>query len=402
MVRRLLFSQQKPIYLIGGIAGSLTGIILLLISVQLYLDFDRLINGSGDLNQPQYFVINKEVSVINTLFGGQKGFDEAEITELKAIKGVMDVAPLTASHFKVGLSMGSDGLQGIPGLYTDLFFEAVPDEFLDVDQSKWVWDNVGDSTVPIVVPRDYINLYNFGFAPTQDLPPLTEDMIGLATFDVTLSTPKGKFIYDGKIVGFTERINTILAPKSFVDYANKKFAGIEPGSQPSNRVIIRCEGPATPELVEYFESNGYETSEESLRNSKYNSVLNLIMNICVGLGGIIIFLSLMIFLLYSQLVIAKSSYEIQTLTFIGHSPNQLIMTYAKYYIVVFAGMIGFGLATTWLIKSFVTSLAKDYGFVLHSGLDSTIILIALGLLALFLTFNYLSIRKNVIKLAKNR
>lgn len=401
MVRKLLFSQQRPIYLVGGIAGSLTGIILLLISVQLYVDFDRLINGSGDLNQPQYFVINKEVSVLNTLFGGQKGFSDDEIKTLKGIDGVLDVAPLTASHFKVGLSMGQDGLQGIPGLYTDLFFEAVPDEFLDVAKDKWKW-SPQDSIIPIVVPRDYINLYNFGFAPTQDLPPLTEDMIGMATFNVTLTTPKGRIVYHGKIVGFTERINTILAPKSFVDYANKEFANVEPGQHPSSRVIIRCKGPATVQLVEYFEENGYETSEEALRNSKYNSVLNLIMNICVGLGGIIIFLSLMIFLLYSQLIIAKSSYEIQTLTFIGHSPHNLIMTYVKYYIMVFTGMIIAGVAITLLLKSYVTGLAKAKGFVLHQGVDVSIYLIAAVLLGLFLTFNYLSIRKNVINLAKNR
>lgn len=401
MVRKLLFSQQRPIYLVGGIAGSLTGIILLLISVQLYFDFDRLINGSGDLNQPQYFVINKEVNVINTLFGGQKGFSDDEIKTLKSIDGVMDVAPLTPSHFKVGLSMGQEGMPGIPGMYTDLFFEAVPDEFIDVDQSKWKW-NQTDSIIPIVVPRDYINLYNFGFAPTQDLPPLTEDMIGMATFNVTLTTSKGRIVYHGKIVGFTERINTILAPKSFVDYANKEFANVEPGQYSSNRVIIRCKGPATVQLVEYFESNGYETSEESLRNSKYNSVLNVIMNICVVLGGVIIFLSLLIFLLYSQLVIAKSSYEIQTLTFIGHSPRNLVMTYMKYYVLVFTGMIVSGLLITWSLKSWVSGMAKSKGFILHTGIDWLIFVIAVVLLGLFLAFNYLSIRKNVLKLAKNR
>lgn len=401
MVRKLLFAQQKPLYLIGGIAGSLTGIIMLLISVQLYLDFDRLINGSGDLNQPQYFVINKEVSVLNTLFGGQKGFAEEEIKTLKEIKGVMDIAPLTPSHFKVGLSMGEDGFQGIPGMYTDLFFEAVPDEFMDVRSDEWKWSNK-DSLIPIVVPRDYINLYNFGFAPTQNLPPLTEDMIGMATFKVTLTTSEGRIVYRGKIVGFTERINTILAPKSFIDFANKEFAGVEPGQYPSNRVIIRCEGPATPQLVSYFEDNGYETSEESLRNSKYNSVLNLIMNICVGIGMVIIFLSLMIFLLYSQLIIAKSSYEIQTLTFIGHSPQQLIMTYAKYYMLVFTAMVVTGIVATWVIKWLVSGMAKKYGFALLGGMDSLVLVLALVVLGLFLVFNYLSIRKNVIRLAKNR
>lgn len=399
MVRKLLFIHQRISFLVAGIVGSLTGIILLLSALQLYFDFDRLIN--GDLRQPQYFVINKEVSVINTLFGGQKGFDEAEINQLKSIHGVIDVAPLTPSHFKVGLSMGDDGMQGIPGMYTDLFFEAVPDEFIDVSRENWKWQP-GDSLVPIIVPRDYINLYNFGFAPTQDLPPLTEDMIGMATFKVTLTTPKGRIVYKGKIVGFTERINTILAPKSFVDYANKEYASVEPGQYPSNRVIIRCEGPATPELIEYFEENGYETSKESLQTSMLNTALNLVMSFCVIIGLVIIGLALFVFILYSQLVISKSAYEIQTLIFIGYSPKKLIGTYMKYYIIMFTGLIISGLIGVFLVKAYAVSAAKAQGFILRASIDSWIWITALVLLGLFLAFNYLSIRNNVLKLAKNR
>ncbi len=401
MVNKLLFSHQRFGFLAGAVFGSLVGIILLLGSMQLYFDFDRLINGSSDINQPQFLVINKQVSVINTLFGGQKGFSEEEINKLAAIEGVMDVAPLTASRFKVGISLGEEGISGIPGMYTDLFFEAVPDEFTEVSKSRWTW-NPQDSLIPIIFPRDYIKLYNFGFAPTQNLPPMTEDMIGLATFKVILTTPKGRIIYKGKVVGFTERINTILAPKSFVEYANKEFANVEPGQFAPNRVIIRCKGAATTQLVDFFSENGYETSEESLRNSKLNSVLNMIMNVCVGLGSIIIFLSLMIFLLYSQLIIAKSSYEIQTLVFIGYSPRALIMKYMKFYVMIFSVLMLTALTCVFFIKMWVGAVATAKGFPLHSGIDNSIAITALALFIFFLTFNYLSVRRNVVSLAKGR
>ncbi len=401
MVKKLLFSHQRFGFLAGAILGSLTGIVLLLCSMQLYFDFDRLINGSSDINQPQYLVINKQVSVVNTLFGGQKGFSAEEITGLKSVDGVLDVAPLTASRFKVGMSMGSEGMPGIPGMYTDMFFEAVPDEFTDVSRDKWKW-NQGDSLVPIIVPRDYIKLYNFGFAPTQKLPPLTEDMIGMASFNIVITSPKGRVTYKGKIVGFTERINTILAPKPFVDFANKEYANVEAGQFDPNRVIIRCKGAATTQLVEYFSENGYETSEESLRNSKLSSVLNLIMNVCVGLGSIIIFLSLMIFLLYSQLIIARSSYEIQTLIFIGFSPRGLIMKYMKFYSLIFSGLILLALVSVYFVKTWVGTLASAQGFPLRSGIDPSILITGAILFAFFLGFNYLSIRKNVVSLAKGR
>jgi len=403
MVRKLLFSHQKLSFLIAGIVGSLAGVVVLLGSLQLYIDFDKVINGNADLNAAQYFTINKQVSVINTLFGGQKGFDAEEISQLESIEGVVDVAPLTSSHFKVGVSMIGGDMAGMPGMgmYTDMFFEAVPDDFIDVSKEEWKWKK-GDSLIPIVLPKDYINLYNFGFAPTQNLPPVTEDMVGMLPLKVTLTTPKGKIVYEGKIVGLSERLNTILAPQSFIDFANKEYANVEPGSQTSNRVIIRSEGPATPQLIDYFEENGYETSQESLRNSMLNSVLNGIMSICVVIGTIIIFLALMVFILYSQLVIAKSSYEIQTLIFIGHSPRKLITTYMKYYLVLFSGLIAAGMVGVFFMKMFAKSVAKAKGFSLQSGMDTRIVFLALALLAFFLIFNYLSIRKNVLRLAKNR
>ena len=401
MVNKLLFSHQRFGFLMGAIIGSLTGIVLLLGSLQLYIDFDRLINGSSDINQPQYLVINKQVSVVNTLFGGQKGFSQEEINALKKIDGVMDVAPLTASRFKVAMSMGMEGMPGLPGMYTDLFFEAVPDEFTDVSREKWNWSET-DSLIPIIVPRDYIKLYNFGFAPTQKLPQLTEDMIGMATFNIVITKGRDRITYKGRIVGFTERINTILAPKSFIDFANKEFAGIHQGQYAPNRVIIRCKGAATAQLVDYFGDNGYETSEESLRNSKMSSVLNLIMTVCVALGSVIIFLSLIIFLLYSQLIIARSSYEIQTLIFIGRSPRKLIMTYMKFYTMVFSILICTALLCVYLIKMWVGSVASEKGFPLRSGVDFSIGLIALGLFSFFLIFNYLSVRRNIVSLAKGR
>lgn len=403
MVRKLLFSHQKVSFLIAGIIGSMAGVILLLGSLQLYIDFDKVINGNSDLNAAQYFTINKQVSVINTLFGGQKGFDAAEIQQLESIAGVVDVAPLTASHFKVSATVDGGEMSGIPGLggYSEIFFEAVPDDFIDVSKSEWKW-NLEDSLIPVIAPKDYLNLYNFGFAPTQNMPPITEDMVGMIPLKITLTAKGKRIVFNGKIVGLSERLNTILAPQDFIDYANKEFAGVESGKQASSRVIIKSEGPATPQLIAYFEENGYETSQESLRNSMLNSVLNGIMSVCVFIGAIIIFLALMVFILYSQLVIAKSSYEIQTLVFIGYSPKKLIRTYMRYYLILFSSLILLGLAGAFGTKLFASGIAKDKGFNLQSGMDVKILLLAAALLAFFLIFNYLSVRKNVLRLAKNR
>jgi hypothetical protein len=400
MLNRLLFSHQKPAQLIVAVFGALIGLLLLLGALQLYFDFRAVLNGSGDLSKPQYLVINKEVSVLNTFFGGQKGFSEDEFAKLKAVKGVRDVAPLTSSQFRVSVSMGQGGVKGIPGMSTDFFFEAVPGNFVDVDAEDWQWQE-GDSLVPIILPRDYIKLYNFGFAPSQGLPQMTEGIVKLARFNINITDKNGRtVVYQGKLAAFSERINTILAPQSFIDYANEKFGGVKPGSTEPNRVIIECEGPATAELADYFAENGYETSAESLRNSKLNSILRVLMYIVVAVGLVIIVLAMFVFLLYSQLLVSKSNYELETLIRIGYNYKTLGKIYVKYYAIIYAGIFVVCIPALWLPKMWFQSYMSAKGFELPSGLSGTVLLTGLCFTILFLAVNAWSVFSGLKRLAK--
>jgi hypothetical protein len=404
MLNRLLFSHQRPAQLIVAVFGALVGLLLLLGALQLYLDFNEVLNGSSDMNKPQYLVINKQINLLNTVFGGQKGFSQHEMEKLKEVKGVRDVAPLTASQFQVSVSMGEEGLKGIPGMKTDFFFEAVPDGFIDADPAKWHWEE-GDSLVPIILPRDYIKLYNFGYAPAAGLPPMTEGIVQLARFNINITDPtdperKRKIVFHGRLASFSERINTILAPQSFIDYANKKFAMTQSASKEPNRVIIECEGPATVELADYFAANGYETSAESLRNSKLNSFLRVIMNVLVGIGLIIIILAINSFLLYSQLIVSKSKYELETLIRIGYSFRKLGRIYVKYYAMIYAGIFIVCIPALWIFKSWFKDYMSDKGFDLPAGLSMPVITTGLAFVVIFLAINSWSVFRGLKKLAR--
>jgi len=373
---------------------------LLLGALQLYFDFSAVLNGSSDISQPQYLVINKEVNLLNTLFGGQKGFSENEIAQLKKIKGVQNAAALTSSRFKVSVSMGEGGIKGMPGMSTDFFFEAVPNDFVDVDSDKWQWKE-GDPVVPIILPRDYIKLYNFGFAPSQGLPQVTEGVVSLVSFNINITDKdRQSVVYKGKLAGFSERINTILAPQSFIDYANQKYANVNPGTTAPNRVIIQCKGSATTELIDYFTKNGYETSAEALRNSRLNSFLRIVMTVVVAIGSVIILLSLLVFLLYSQLLLSKSSYELQTLVRIGYNYKKLGMKYMKYYSIIYAGILLLTILILFFSKISFSSYMTGKGFDIPSGISTSVILWGFAFTILFLAVNAYSVFSGLKKLAK--
>lgn len=52
-------------------------------------------------------------------------------------------------------------VNGAEPLNTEMFFEAVPDSFVDASAADWQY-KPGDEEVPVILPRTYIALYNFG------------------------------------------------------------------------------------------------------------------------------------------------------------------------------------------------------------------------------------------------
>lgn len=56
--------------------------------------------------------------------------------------------------------------------------------------------------------------------------------------------------YKGNIVGFSNRLNTILVPQSFMKWANENFAP-NAEAQPA-RLIIEVSNPADSAIASYF------------------------------------------------------------------------------------------------------------------------------------------------------
>lgn len=56
--------------------------------------------------------------------------------------------------------------------------------------------------------------------------------------------------YKGNIVGFSNRLNTILVPQSFMEWANQAFAS-EKEAQPS-RLIVEVKNPTDTAITDYF------------------------------------------------------------------------------------------------------------------------------------------------------
>jgi hypothetical protein len=309
--------------LTGFFTANLFGLVIVLLSVQLYHDILPLFSGDDSLMKKDYIIVSKRVNALGGLLNRQSGFSASEVDDLRAQTFARSVGEFTPSNFKVstGISMAQAGVN----MGTAMFFEAVPDEYVDVNLQKWHFDE-GSSVVPIIIPRNYLNLYNFGFAKSRGLPQLSEGVMSLVQMDIYMTGDNGeKLHYKGNIAGFSNRLNTILVPQKFIDWANNRLS---PGKQSRpSRLIVEVDNAADASMAKYLQQKGYETENDKLDNSRMTYLLRVVTGVVAGVGGVISLLSFYILMLSVFLLLQKNTVKLQNLMLIGYSPRQVALPY---------------------------------------------------------------------------
>ena len=392
MNRRLILSKQSYLQLSVVVFGTLFGLLMVMSSLQLYKDIKSIVDARKELISAQFLVVNKPVSILNTLSGNAAVFSEAEIEAFKSLKSVEKVGTFKANRFRA-----QTGFQfQEKTMMTDMFFESVPDEFLDVKTREWDWHE--RDAVPIILPTDYLNLYNFGFAPSQGLPQISRGTAKLAGLKVVLSGQGKTVEMPGMIAGFTDRINSILVPESFLEYANKNFGNTE--DKGVSRLVLLCNDPSDAALTEFLQNGGYETNLEMLKNGKLNALLKMVLHIVLLIGSVIILLAIHGFIQYAQLLISHSTYEIKTLLQLGYKVGAIFRQFMWFYIGLMILVFVAGALGLMYIKHLVNLYMSEKNFEVDATIDPLVLVYGLMLVLLFLLLNAINTYRRIVKLAK--
>ncbi len=387
ILNKLLWKRKTRWQIIGAAAGALVGLLLLLNAIQLYVDLKDLLEGNSNSND-HFVQINKKVNLFNTL-GVKSTFSEAEIENIHSQKFVKSIGIFTPNQFKVSAS------SQLLGFYTELFFEALPDNFLDVKESRFRWKK-GQNELPVILSRDYLALYNFGFAPSQGLPQFTQNTIKRVSMDINVSGNGLRKTFQGRIVGFSDRINSILVPQSFMKWANETFgSGTAAGS---SRLIMAVDNPLSHDLTDFLKENNYEISSGRLIGGQFAILLNIVISAIAAIGFIIVLLSVLIFILNFQLIISKSSEDIRLLLQLGYKPTQISTILTRNLSILFAVVIALTILLLLVLRSLIVGGFGAQGFALAGGLHWSVYLTGLLFSVLFLVVNYRNIRRNVLRL----
>lgn len=388
-----LLRQHISIPQFAGFAfANLFGMLIVLFGFQFYQDVLPVFTQQDSFMKADYLIMSKKIGMGNTISGRTNTFSGSEIDDVSSQKFVKKVGKFTSTEYKVDASMG---VNGVNVLNSELFFESVPDGFVDVPLKDWKYEP-GSKEVPIILPRTYINMYNFGFAQSHSLPKISDGLVGMIDFEIFIQAGGKKEQFKGKVIGFSSRLNTILVPQAFMDWSNHEFAP-EDHSDPT-RLIVEVGNPADENISQYLDENGYEVETDKLDAEKTTYFLRMMVTMVMVVGLVISILSFYILMLSIYLLVQKNSSKLENLLLIGYSPANV----SKPYQLLTMGLNIVVLIVAWVVLFFLRSYYMDFIETLFPDIDEgsmlPAILLGLVLFIIVSVLNIIAIRRKVMKI----
>lgn len=332
LISRLLRKNTSKARIAGFVLSNFIGLVIVLGAIQFFRDAQSIWSSDDSFIRSDYLVINKKITSSNTL-GASSEFSEAEISELGAQPWVRRIGRFSANDYRVLAGMRS----GDRGMSTYMFFESIPDDFIDVPRSQWDY-RPGSDEVPIILSKDYLTLYNFGFATSAGLPQLSEGLMSSIPLSLTLTSDDGlrKRTLNGRLAGYSNRLNTILVPQSFMDETNGSL-GTGAARQPS-RLIIDVSSPGDVAITKYLESHDLEVAGDKSASSA-SFLLRVVAGIVFAIGTLITILSLFILMLSVSLIMEKNRDKLHSLLMLGYDLKTVGRPYVN--LVIFASLAAY-------------------------------------------------------------
>jgi len=375
LVWKLLRQHISWPQFVGFFFANLFGMTIVLLGYQLYCDILPIFTANDSFLKADYLVVSKKIGMANALGQQHLGFSKDEIADLQAQPFVKGVGQFTSTAYKAEATMGVSGMKI---LNSELFFESVPDPFVDVSLDNWHY-TPGDSLVPVILPRSYIAMYNFGFAQNHSLPKINEGLVGMIDLHIQVQGKGGQGYFRGKVIGFSSKLNTILVPQSFMTWSNSHFS---PDSEmPPSRLILDVTNPADQRIGTYLEDHNYELEDNNLDAEKTTYFLKLMVTLVMGVGVVISALSFYVLLLSIYLLVQKNTTKLQNLLLIGYSPSRVALPYQMLTLVLNLAVLVASFSLLLIIRGYYIDIVET----LFPDLPSTGVAPTLGIgLTLFL------------------
>lgn len=399
MISRLLRKNTSPARIAGFMVSNLIGLTIMAVGLQFYLDAAPIWEEKDSFLKSEYIAINKVIDASSLLGDKSPDFTPEEIADIMSQPWVERIGEFTGADFKVYGSLALDDPQisgqpeseetGSPAarkLSTAMFFESVPDDFLDIEGSGFHWTPESEE-IPIIISKDYLALYNFGFAGASGLPRMSESFVSGLPLQLTTVSADGKTLrqFHGRIAGYSNRFNTILVPQSFIEAMNQT-------QTPPSRLIIDVNSPGDTAIKEYLESKGWEQAGDNTSSSA-TFMLKVISGIIIAIGTLITLLSLFILILSMSLLMEKNRRKLHSLLMLGYRVEDIARPYNLLTLSATIGAAIMAIIAVIALRSYWLTPLRGLGGGDGSVIGSILLIILLSLI--IIVINTITINRRI-------
>lgn len=370
--------------LMGYSIANLLGVTVICIGVMFFADSKHAKESADQYFSDDYIVLSKKVQ---GLLSKPKCFTETDIKHLKEQAWVKRVGRFTSAQFPVDAAVNV----GEQGISTFLFLEAVPDSFFDVKPNFWKFDEK-TNFVPIVINKDYLALYNYGFAIPQGLPQLSEQMLQAVPIELTIWSVTGQpHTFKASVVGFSSRLNTIAVPESFLKWANQKY-GKGQEAEPA-RLIVQINRLKAADMKQFIAQQGWEMGGDKSNDGNISKFLATASLVIALVGIIISALACFILILSIFLLLLKSKEKLVTLMMLGYSTKQVVAFYRTIIVSINCCAVAIAVLLTLLARTVWTPHLNEVG--LGNAHTYPLFLIAAAYLLLIIAISMQVVKKRI-------
>ncbi|GAA4462291.1 hypothetical protein GCM10023093_08600 [Nemorincola caseinilytica] len=295
---------------VAAAAVLFVGTTLLLLSILAWTDLTHMLGGRQEQQgQSSYVVIGKQVTE-QSMGREPASFSAQEIKDIAHAPQVQDVGAIVPARFPVYATIG-----GRLAMATDLPVAAVPDRFIDSLPDRWNWQP-GDRALPVILSSQFLDIYNYVFAPGQRLPQLSRTSVRAVALRLQAGH-ENPLVLSAYVAGFSDRINSLLVPMSFIEYGNDAFAG--GGQNTTSQLILRVNDPSDGAFNTYLQQHGYTTDPQNLRWSRMRTIVQAVASATGVFALLLMGISTLVFMLFAELTVARSQASLVLLRQLGYS-----------------------------------------------------------------------------------
>ncbi|WP_277072862.1 ABC transporter permease [Segatella oulorum] len=397
LVWKLLRQHLSIPQMAGFFFANLFGMIIVLLSVQFYQDVIPVFTAEDSFMRSDFLIVNKKIGTASTISGSSNTFNQTEVDDLAQQPFVSRMGKFTNANYKADVSMRVNGVSVLNN--GEISFESIPDSFVDTPLRNWNYQP-GEKTIPIILPRIYLTMYNFGFAQTHALPKLSDGLVGMIDFHIFVHGKHREAQFKGKVIGFSNRLSSILVPQAFMDWSNDTFAPGE--THAPTRLIVQVNNPSDPQFTKYLDQKGYEIENDKLNTEKTTYFLRLLVMMVVGVGLVISALSFYILMLSIYLLVQKNTHKLENLLLIGYRPAQVALPYQMLTIGLNLLIYGLALLAIFFARSYYMDLIET----LFPNIEDSNMLPAIAVGALLFVLvslsNYAIIARKIVHIWKRK